>query len=171
MILVSGHGAAVVADPSEEALDLPSPLASAQFSAVLGGFPLVIASVRRDELHALLSHLSVQLVTIISTVSNHALRHFPYEARQEHIGHELHFMGACSVGPYGDRKTSSVCDDHDLGAFASLGRSNIKPPFLALEKAPSMKHSVMSIVPRSRRSKASLNNTLSHTPALLHCWW
>ena len=80
-------------------------------------------------------------------------------------------MGAGAKGPYGERNTNSVCDCHDLGAFPFLSRSNTSPPFLALAKVPSIKHSVMSIFPRSRRSDARACSSLSQEPLLHQCLW
>ena len=62
----------------------------------------------------------------------------------------------------------SVCEGHDLGAFTSLSRSNITPPFLALAKVPSKKHSVISIFPLVAQVLGKPDSTLSHTPALHH---
>jgi len=42
----------------------------------------------------------------------------------------FHFMGRCAFNVSGDRKTSSVCDGHDLGAFAALCLADSKAPFL-----------------------------------------
>jgi len=79
-------------------------------------------------------------------------------------------MGACSGGPYGERNTRSVSDCHDLCPLSFLSFSNIKPPFLALAKVPSIKHSVMSIFPRSFRSFAIPQRTLSQTPTCTQFW-
>ena len=66
------------------------------------------------------------------------------------------------------RKSRSVCDCHSPGAFTSFSCSNMKLPFLALAKVPSMKHSDISIFPRVFKSSASAFNILFHTPALFH---
>src|SRR5690606_9638614 len=107
-------------------------------------------------------------VTVVGSVGDHAL--WLYGAAADGAIGQDHLIGACAEGPYGDRKTMSVCEGHDLGAFTSLSRSNITPPFLARAKVPSRKHSVMSIFPRSRRSTANRYSALAHTPALHHCW-
>src|SRR5215510_16446513 len=70
----------------------------------------------------------------------------------------------------GERKTSAVCNCHELRTFAPLGLSHSEPPFLATTNIPSMKHSVRSSSPRTRRSSASASNTLRKTPSRTHCW-
>jgi hypothetical protein len=58
-------------------------------------------------------------------------------------------MWRSTCNPDGDRKTSAVCNGHDLGPLATLGFPDGRAPFLAPAKVPSMKASVMSIPPRS----------------------
>jgi hypothetical protein len=71
-------------------------------------------------------------------------------------------MGRSAFNVSGDRKTSSVCDGHDLGAFAAL--------CLAGTKVPSMNSSRISIPPRSYRSCASSWAMRRKTPNRTHCW-
>jgi hypothetical protein len=79
-------------------------------------------------------------------------------------------MGRSALNVSGDRKTSSVCDGHDLGAFAALCLADSKTPFFAGTKVPSMKASRMSIPPRSDRSSASSWAMRLKTPDRAHCW-
>lgn len=163
MILVPHYRAPEVIEPGEASLHLPSALVPAKRPSILGlGTPCTVRSDHAD-LPAL--ELAIELIAIVGLVANEHFGQFLHETRGQRLGHQLHFVGAGSEGPYGDRKTSSVCDDHDLGAFTSLSRADMEPPFLALEKVPSMKHSVMSIFPRRLRSCAKTHSTLSHTPS------
>jgi hypothetical protein len=70
----------------------------------------------------------------------------------------------------GDRKTRSVCDCHDLGAFATLCLADSKTPFFAGAKLPSMNASRISILPRSYRSWASSCTMRLKTPCSTHFW-
>jgi len=70
----------------------------------------------------------------------------------------------------GERKTSAVCNCHELRTFAPLGLSHSEPPFLATTNIPSIKHSLRSSSPRSRRSSASASRTARKTPSRTHCW-
>ena len=71
---------------------------------------------------------------------------------------------------YGERKTSAVCNCHELRTLAPLGLSHSAPSFLAITNIPSMKHSVRSSSPRVWRSSASASNKLHKTPSRTHCW-
>jgi hypothetical protein len=79
-------------------------------------------------------------------------------------------MGRSAFNVSGDRKTSSVCDGHDLGAFAALCLADSKTPFFAGTKVPSMNASRISIPPRSYRSCASSWAMRRKTPNRTHCW-
>ena len=163
MILVPHHRAPEVVQPGEASLHLPSALVPAKRPSILGlGSPCPVGCDHSD-LPAF--ELPIEVIAIVSLVTDEHLGQLFHEARGQCLSHQLHFVGAGSEGPYGDRKTSSVCDDHDLGAFTSLSRADMEPPFLALEKVPSMKHSVISIFPRRFRSCANAQSTLSHAPS------
>ena len=68
----------------------------------------------------------------------------------------------------GERKTKSVCQSHELRAFAPLGGTHGCPPFFATMNVPSIRsiHSERSIWPRSRRSSAS---TVKDVTQYLRC--
>jgi hypothetical protein len=70
----------------------------------------------------------------------------------------------------GEWKTSIVCHHHELRAFTPLSLTDCVPPFLAVTKVPSMKHSPKSTSPRSRRSRARASSTPRSVPSLDHCW-
>jgi hypothetical protein len=71
---------------------------------------------------------------------------------------------------YGDRKTSAVCDCHDLGPLAPLGFPDTEPPFLAGTKVPSTKASDRSMPPRLSRSSAKVSRIFSIVPSRTHRW-
>jgi hypothetical protein len=79
-------------------------------------------------------------------------------------------VGRSAFNVSGDRNTRSVCDCHDLGAFAALCLADSKTPFFAGAKDPSIKASRISIWPRSYRSSASFWVTRLKTPCLTHFW-
>jgi hypothetical protein len=63
-------------------------------------------------------------------------------------------MWRSTCDPCGDRKTRAVCNCHDLGPLPTLRLPDARAPFLAPAKVPSMKASVISMPPRSYRSRA-----------------
>jgi hypothetical protein len=70
----------------------------------------------------------------------------------------------------GEWKTSIVCHHHEFRAFAPLSLTDCTPPFLAVTKVPSIKHSLRSTSPRSRRSAAKASSTRRSVPSRDHCW-
>lgn len=167
--LVAGNESAEVEEPREQALDLPASAIAAKLATVLRRH-LPSRSMGRDELEAALLHQTfVELVTVISPVADEALGLLVDEHLVESLLDQGHFVGASAFNPKGERKTSAVCDCHDLGPLAFLGFSDAGPPFLAPEKEPSMNDSVRSRPPRSRRSCAIALNNLSMVPSWTHC--
>jgi hypothetical protein len=79
-------------------------------------------------------------------------------------------MGRSAFNVSGDRKTRSVCDCHDFGAFAAFCLADSRTPFFAGAKVPSMNASRMSICPRSYRSCASSWTMRWKTPCFTHFW-
>jgi hypothetical protein len=70
----------------------------------------------------------------------------------------------------GEWKTSIVCHHHEFRAFAPLSLTDCTPPFLAVTKVPSIKHSERSMSPRSCKSRAKASKTVRNVPSLDHCW-
>jgi hypothetical protein len=68
-----------------------------------------------------------------------------------------------------DRKTMAVCNCHDLAPFSALRLTNSRAPFFAPAKEPSMKASLISTLPRSRKSATRARNTSTKVPSCCHC--
>src|ERR1700687_2044973 len=154
-----------VMKPSEQALDLPTAAISTQATPVLrcGGYAHNF--VRRDELHtvALLDAL-VQRIAVVSAVTNHSLGSFLEEALLERRFNEFCFMRRSAGHVHGERKTMAVCDCHDFAAFTTLCRADTRAPFFAPLKLASMKDSLRSSFPRSRKSSASFRSNRVSSP-------
>jgi hypothetical protein len=71
---------------------------------------------------------------------------------------------------HGERKTMAVCDGHDFAAFAALCRANPRAPFFAPLKLASMKDSLRSSFPRSRKSSASFRSKRVSSPLRCQNW-
>jgi hypothetical protein len=81
-------------------------------------------------------------------VSNEAIGCVLEKAMVDRLFGERDFMRRSTCNPTGDRKTSAVCDCHDLGPLPPLGLPDAEPPFLAPAKEPSMKTSRRPMPPR-----------------------
>jgi len=96
--------------------------------------------------------LLVKFVAVIRLIADKPIRGILGKTTIYRCLNQLHFMGRSAFNMSGDRKTSSVCDGHDLGAFAALCLADSKTPFFAGTKVPSIKASRISMPPLSYRS-------------------
>lgn len=149
--VISHDTSTVIMEPGKVSFYLPSSFVPTKLSTILSFRFFPVFSMWADQFNSNLSKFLTQWITVISTVCDQVLWTLFNMTNMERILYQFHFMSVGSGGPYGERKTSSVCDCHDLGALATLSFSDMIPPFLALEKVPSIKHSSMSISPSSFR--------------------
>ena len=143
MALVARDQATEVLEPGEEAFDLPPATVAPELPPVL----LVVASgaaVGRDELDPAFGELGIELVAVVALVADQPSDLAPEEAGRERGVDERGLGGVCTCDSNGERKTSTVCDCHDLGAFPFAGEADGGAPFFAPAKVASMKASVKS---------------------------
>ncbi|KAF0232739.1 MAG: hypothetical protein FD177_2221 [Desulfovibrionaceae bacterium] len=155
MMLVADHQPAKALQPGKEALNLPSPQVATQDSASLSfsfsSWPLYAG---RSFLWPILPQTLVQTVTVVCIVADQPGWDFVDKTRFKRLFDQGHLMRRSAGHVDGDRKTASVRNCHDLGVLASLGFANPSAPLFAEANVPSMKPSLRSMPPRSRRSSA-----------------
>jgi hypothetical protein len=156
--------------PREQPLDLPPSLVATQRAAILRGGFRSVRLVRRDHLDALLSKFFVQRVRVVSLIADQPLRSLRGKTLKESFSDKGDFMRRSRFRVDREWKTRRVCHCHELRAFTALGLTNSPPPFFATMNVPSIKHSLRSISPRSRRSSASASRTRRSVPSRDHCW-
>ena len=166
--LVPRHEAPRVLKPGEEPLHFPAPLIAAEWAPILREID-AIGPVRRDELDPTRRKGPVQAVAVIGPVADEASWIIGQKAGVQRLGDESGFVRGRRGDGNGDRKTSAVCDCHDLGPFTALGVADVAAFFLALAKEPSMKVSLKSKPPRAWRSAASALSTRRRIPVSTHC--
>lgn len=155
--------------PSEQAFNLPSAAVTPQGTAILRF--VTSSSIRGDHFNApILFQLGVEFVAVVGLVANQAARQLIGKCLVQRIFHQGHLMRRRACHVKGERKTSSVCHCHDLGALAALGFTNGTAPLFAGANVPSIKASRKSSLPRSRKSSARMSNTASNVPSLRHRW-
>jgi hypothetical protein len=88
--------------------------------------------VRRDELDPTRRQGVVQAVAVIRLVADEAGRIVGQKADVQRLGDESRFVRGRRGDGNGDRKTSAVCDGHDLGPLPALGFCPMWRPFLGL---------------------------------------
>ena len=163
MPFVARHESTEVLQPGEEAFNLPAAAVAAELSAVLGDVPAVRA-MWRDELDPALGQLGIQGVAVVSAVADDARWQLPEEPALQGVFDERYFAGICTCDSNGERKTSAVCECHDLGAFAFAGEADGEAPFFAPAKVASMNVSVKSYPPAAANSRARWWSTRASVP-------
>ena len=153
MIFITNDKSKKILEPGEQAFDLPSLSISSQFSAILRWWLKPIVSVWSNHLYAtFFSQMCIQLITVISLVTNQSFRQFFQKAAVKCIINKCYFMWASTGCVNGDRNTASVCKAHNFGSFAPFGFAHTIAPFFAGAKVPSIKPSLKSMPPRSFKS-------------------
>jgi len=171
MVFVTDYKSTEVLQPCEKSLYFPPSAVPTQRSSVLGCGLLAIRFVRGDQIDASLDgQLFVKLVRVVRLVADHFLRQLVQYASVQGLVDQRHFMRASAACVDGDRKTFSVDKAHDFSAFPAFCLPNTGAPFFAGAKVPSMKPSLRSIPPRSRRSSAKAVSICTKTPCSVHCW-
>lgn len=162
--LIAGHESPRVLQPGKEAFDFPAAFIAAQGPSILREVD-PIRPMRRDELDPAGGQSLIESVAVIRGVADQALGVVGEKARVQRLLDELRFVRRRGGDGNGDRKTSAVCNGHDLGPFAPLGLADVAAFFLALAKEPSMNVSLRSSPPRACRSAASALRTRRRIPS------
>src|SRR5713226_5723986 len=171
VVLPANDDATIIMEPSKQALDFPATTVAAQDAAVLGDGSTAVPAVRRDQFHTeMLVHPLIQRIAVVRFIADQSLRCFTEESPLQRGFDERGFIRRSADHVHGDRKTMAVCDCHDFAAFAAFCRADTRAPFLAELKLASMKASLKSSFPRSRRSSASVCSKRSNSPERCHCW-
>ena len=171
VVFPANDGATKIMQPSKQSFDFPTAAVATQAATVLRCGRDAHRFVRRDELHtvAFLDAL-VQRIAVVSAVADHSLGRFGEELLIERGFDEFCFMRRSAGHVHGERKTMAVCDGHDFAAFAAFCRADTRAPFFAELKLASMKDSLRSSFPRSRKSSASFCSKRVSRPLRCQCW-
>ena len=171
MVFISNNQSPEILQPGKQTLNFPSTPIASELSAILGRTAFAAATVWRNHFNApLFEKLLIKAVAIIGFIANKLIGRIAGKTTVDGCLDKLYFMGRSAFHVSGDRKTTSVCDCQDLGAFAALCLANSKTPFFAGAKQPSMKASRISIWPRSYRSSTSSWAMRWKIPSRTHCW-
>ena len=118
-----------VLKPGEEPFDLPAALVAAKRTAILGEVD-AIAAMRGDEFDSAVGEGLIEAVAVVGGVPDEPLGIVGEEAGVYGLLDELRFVRRRRGDCNGERKTSAVCNGHDLGPLAALGFANVAPFFL-----------------------------------------
>ena len=143
---VADNQPAEVLQPGKESLDLPTSAVPPQSPQILGSV-FTVASVQRDQFNPLVPEPLVQFVGVVSIIPDEILRRFRDDHLHERGLGQLHFMRRSTLNGYGNREAMAVRHSHDLRSLATFCFANLRSPFLAGAKLPSMKASRTSSRP------------------------
>jgi len=171
MIFITNWQPSKIMQPGKETFNFPSSSIAPEFSPILGFRFLPVLLVRCYKFNAFILFQSlIKRIAVVRFITYQAIRGFIQKSIVDSFINQFHFMGRGAFDMSGDRKTRSVCNCHDLGAFPAFRIADSTTPFFAGLKLPSMNVSRMSISPRSYRSSASSLTIRSKTPCRTHCW-
>ena len=171
MVFISNNQSPEILKPGKEPFDFPATLITPQLPAILGALFLPALTMWRNHFNAtFLEKLVIKLIAVVSFIPYKLIRCVPGKTVVYSGLNQLYFVRRSTFHVSGDRKTRSVCDGHDLGAFAALCLADSKTPFFAGAKLPSMNASRISIFPRLCRSSANSWTIRRKTPSWTHCW-
>src|SRR5215469_5737544 len=105
MLLVAHDEAAQVAQPSEEALNLPSAFVASQWAAILGFRLLPVPTVGSNHLASQLGQFLIQRIRIVRAVAYQPSREISEEARIERGRDQGDLVRRSRGGADGERKT------------------------------------------------------------------
>src|ERR1700680_2460764 len=171
VILPANNDATIIMEPSKQAFNFPATTVATQGATVLGDGSAAVAAMGRDQLHVeLFAYPLIQRIAVVGFIADQSLRRLAEESALQRGFDERGFIRRSADHVHGDRKTMAVCDCHDFAAFAAFCRADTRAPFFAELKLASMKDSLRSSFPRSRKSSASVCSKRSNSPERCHCW-
>ena len=169
MKFISYDKATKILQPGKQPFYPPPAAVAPQRATILGFTPLF--PVWSDHFDApIFFQLGIKLVAVVGLVTNQTFGQFVGKSAIQSIFNQRYFMRRRACHVKGERKTSSVCHCHDLGALAALGFTNGTAPFFAGANVPSIKASRRSSLPRSRKSPAKASSSVSKAPSFRHRW-
>ena len=167
--------AAIVAQVSEGALDLPAFAVAAQRASVLQ-LNFAAPAMWTDQLNTSGGELLAQPLRVVSPVTDEARRAVawpaPPSSRHAHalegFWREADFRGRGAKESTSQRYTRAVCHHHPLCTLATFGFTHAEPPFLALAKLPSRKTSSQLSLPSASSCPSKARQILNQSSRASH---
>lgn len=170
--VITNHQAAEKTKPRDGTFDFPATPIAAQLATVRKRSVLLIAPIRRNQLHPQPSQSPPQGIAVIGLIGDHPWRALARPTPRTWNLHLLErgfgqrgFVPGCNFQENSQRNTLAINHQHPLGALAPLGFSHGQAPFFAGAKLPSMKTSSHCSKPRRSRSPSRVRQTSSKTPS------
>lgn len=129
--LPASHDASELLEPSEDSLDLPSPLVATQSSSVLLPSTSADNAARRNKVDVSFAETVGELAAVEAFVRDEVRRELFDPGRVEGRVDEGDVVFRTIRDANGDWKTSAVCKRHDLCRIAGAASADTGAPFLA----------------------------------------
>jgi hypothetical protein len=157
-----------IMEPGKQTLDLPPATVTSERAAILRA-RAAVRSIGRNQLNPeVIAQMAIERVAVVTAIGDQARRKRAEEALRKRGIDERGFAGRSAGHVHGERKTMAVADRHDLAPFPAARRTDGSAPFFAELKLASIKASVRSSLPRSRRSSASRRSRRRSSPVRCH---
>jgi len=155
------HQSAIISEPGERSLNLPTPFITPQLATILVLALLIIAPVRANQFNPSRSQTLSQWVAVITSVGDQPLRFFSWTTSAsawhgdvvQRLLEEFDFARGRRVQVVSKRNTLAVDHHHPLRALAPRGLADAFATFFAGAKLPSTKLSDQSSWPFSSSSE------------------
>ena len=166
-----------VLEPCVGALNNPAPPVAPQRTAILRRGFLSVPAVRNDQLDSTAIQPLSQRVAVVSLVGDYALGASAGTTwtatsnldRLEGDFRELDLRRGRRVQVNSERSTLAIDQNHKLRSLPAFGLADFEPPFLALKKVPSRKHSSQRTIARSLSCVKKARQSFSNVPSFVHC--
>jgi hypothetical protein len=166
-----------LSEPCVSSFDDPATLVTTQLATIFVTPLLVVLPVGCDQVDSSLLQPFPQWVGVVGPVCDHSLRLLPRPAFGsgdadfgERGFRKRSFSRRGTFKPNSQRKTLTVDQYHPLRAFATLGFTDCRAPFLAGAKLPSRKLSSHCNKPLPSRVPSSARQASSQTSSSSHCF-
>jgi hypothetical protein len=162
----TNHQSAIISEPSENSLNLPTAFITSQLTAIMVFLLLVVAPVWANQFNTTCLKPPSQWVTVIALVSNQTL----WFLARPTSGHsnviyrffeELDLRRGRRAQVVSKRNTLAVDHHHPLRTLAPLGLTDAFAPFFAGAKLPSTNASDQSNLPFSSSSERKARHASS----------
>ena len=165
----SDDDAPKVLEPSDGALDDPSPSIPSEFSSILSLGLCAIVAMRADQVQSVFRQRIPEGIAVIGAVGDQRTTAILRQRRpvERRFNQRRLVRGrACQV--HSDRKTLAARRRHKLCTLSTFGFSHARAPFFAGENVPSAKMFIQLSWPCSSNSWMSVVQAVSQTPCSSH---
>ena len=175
-MLMANQQSAKLSQPSVGSFYNPATLVTPQLPSVFIASVLIVIPVRHDQIDMTFSEPLSQRVGIVGAICNYPFGLLPrptFWLRDPDLGErgfrKRNFIRRGTFQPNSQRNTFTIDQYHPLCAFATLGCTDGRAPFLAGAKLPSKKLSSQRSSPSASNAPRNRRQASSQTPFSSHC--